>query len=407
MDNAEVLPTYPFRHRTTGGSMQPITTHDLTEILADCASPCISLYQPTHRSHPDNQQDPIRFRNLLKEAEASLHQKYPKREVWSLADKLQVLAGDAGFWNCQLDGLAVFRAPDKFRVFRLQRPVAELVVVAETFHTKPLLGTLQSADRYQVLCLSREAVRLYEGNRYVLDEVELQDVPRTLTEALGEELTESQLRFGSYGGAGGPHSAHGEPSMYHGHGSIKDEIDLDTERFFRAVDRAILEYYSRPSDLPLMLAALAEYHPIFRGVSHNPYLMDDGLQLNPFALTADRLREEAWRALEPRYRERLAKLVERFQAARARDLASDHIEQVAQATVAGRTDTLLVEADREVPGKVDHASGQIRFADLVHPDVDDILDDLAGMTLAMSGRVVVVPAEQMPSESGVAAIFRY
>ena len=29
--------------------------------------PCISLYQPTHRRHPDNQQDPIRFRNLVTE----------------------------------------------------------------------------------------------------------------------------------------------------------------------------------------------------------------------------------------------------------------------------------------------------------------------------------------------------
>ncbi len=31
--------------------------------------PCLSLYQPTHRTHPDKQQDPIRFRNLLKELE--------------------------------------------------------------------------------------------------------------------------------------------------------------------------------------------------------------------------------------------------------------------------------------------------------------------------------------------------
>jgi hypothetical protein len=25
--------------------------------------PCLSLYQPTHRHHPENRQDPIRFRN--------------------------------------------------------------------------------------------------------------------------------------------------------------------------------------------------------------------------------------------------------------------------------------------------------------------------------------------------------
>ena len=41
--------------------------HDhATGILDNAESPWISLYQPTHRTHPDNQQDQIRFRNLLK-----------------------------------------------------------------------------------------------------------------------------------------------------------------------------------------------------------------------------------------------------------------------------------------------------------------------------------------------------
>jgi hypothetical protein len=30
------------------------------------------------------------------------------------------------------------------------------------------------------------------------------------------------------------------PPMRHGHGSKKDEIHIDSERFFRAVDRAVL-----------------------------------------------------------------------------------------------------------------------------------------------------------------------
>ncbi len=52
--------------------MRQITTAHLTELLGDHEPPCISLYQPTHRNHPDNQQDPIRYRNLLREMESSL-----------------------------------------------------------------------------------------------------------------------------------------------------------------------------------------------------------------------------------------------------------------------------------------------------------------------------------------------
>ena len=31
--------------------------------------PCLSLYQPTHRRHPEREQDPIRFRHLVKALE--------------------------------------------------------------------------------------------------------------------------------------------------------------------------------------------------------------------------------------------------------------------------------------------------------------------------------------------------
>src|SRR5690606_32183781 len=110
---------------------------------------------PTHRHHPDNDQDPIRFRNLVKALEASLRQKYAAREARPLMEPFNALAGDRDFWNHTLDGLAVLAAPGLFKVYRLQRPVAEFAVVADSFHTKPLLRVMQSADRYQILGLSR------------------------------------------------------------------------------------------------------------------------------------------------------------------------------------------------------------------------------------------------------------
>ncbi|MGQ0699043.1 MAG: hypothetical protein ACT4PZ_12470 [Panacagrimonas sp.] len=43
-----------------------LTVESLAELTAAQTPPCLSLYQPTHRHRPDNQQDPIRFRNLVK-----------------------------------------------------------------------------------------------------------------------------------------------------------------------------------------------------------------------------------------------------------------------------------------------------------------------------------------------------
>lgn len=389
--------------------MEPLANQQLRNLLRPQESPCLSLYQGTHRRHPENQQDPIRYRNLLKVLEESLQQKYATREVTPLLAPFRALADDADFWNHTLDGLAVLGGPADFHVFRLQRPVGELAIVADSFHTKPLVRILQSAERYQVLALNQRHIKLFEGNRDALDEIELAPgVPHTITEALGEELSDPRLTVSSYGtGPGGPGGQAGSAAMRHGHGGKKDEVDIDRERFFRAIDRALLEHHSRPSGLPLILAALPEHHAAFRSASDNPFLVAEGIMINPDALSAEDLRERAWNVVEPSYRARVAQLVEAFGTARAKDLAAADLSDIAVAAVAGRVATLLVEADRRIPGRMNAEDGGIRLASGGDPEVDDLLDDIAEQVLKAAGEVIVVAAERMPTDTGLAAIYRF
>jgi hypothetical protein len=196
--------------------------------------------------------------------------------------------------------------------------------------------------------------------------------------------------------------------MHHGHGGKEFEVDSDAERFFRAVDRAVLEHHSQPSRLPLILAALPEHHHMFYDVSHNPFLIPECIDIHPDALSSvDELRERAWRLMEPRYLARLAALVEEFGNARSKGLGEDELSQVAKAVVGGRVATLLIEARREVPGRINAGTGDIELDNLSHPEVDDVLDDLGTLSLRMGGQVVIVPAERMPTQTGIAAVYRY
>lgn len=375
----------------------------LAGLASDRKPPFLSLYQRTHRRHPDNQQDPIRFRNLLKELEASLARDYPQAQTRQLLEPFRALADDADFWNHTLDGLAVLGGLDVFHAVRIPQPVPELVVAADTFHTKPLRRFLQSADRYQVLGLSLSKIRLFEGNRHALDEIELKsEVPRTMVEALGEELTNKHQTVASYGGVGG--TSH---RMHHSHGARTDEIDNDAPRFFRAVDRAIDEHYSKTSGLPLILAALPEHHHLFHEVSHNPLLVSEGIRVSPDALSAEDLRGLAWTAMEPRYQERLGHLRDEFHQARSKGLGSDELAQVAEASASGRVGTLLIEAERQIAGRLESATGQVGPADMSDPSVDDLLDDLGELVASKGGSVLVIPAEQMPTDAGLAATYRY
>ncbi len=381
--------------------MEALVNDHLIRLLGAHEPPCLSLYQGTHRRHPENQQDLIRFRNLLKALEESLRHKYATKDVTSWLEPFRALADDADFWNHTLDGLAVFGGTAHFQVFRLQRSVGDLAIVADSFHIKPLVRILQSADRYQVLALNQREARLFEGNRDMLDEIELAPgVPRTITEALGEELSDPRLTVSSYGGAGGA-------GMRHGHGGKKDEVDIDRERFFRAVDRAILAHHSQPAGLPLILAALPEHHAPFHSVSQNPFLVADGIRIDPGALSADQLRENAWRVAEPSFRARVAQLVDAFGAARGKDLASADASDISAAAVSGRVNTLLVEADRRMPGRLNADGGGIHQASGVDPEIDDLLDDIAEAVLKAGGEVIIVPEDQMPTDSGLAAIYRF
>lgn len=379
----------------------------LSQLLAKREAPCLSLYQPTHRSFPERQQDPIRFKHLVRELEDSLKQQGHGDQAKALLKPFQDLMNDPDFWNSNRDGLAVFGATDYFEVFRLQRSVPELAVANDRMHLKPLLRIAQSADRYQILAITLNSVRLFEGNRDGIDEVRLGDgVPKTLEEALGRDLTEKgQTGFPQgYSRA----SERGDPMQVESGGAGRqEEIDRDRERFFREVDRSILEHHSRKSRLPLILAALPEHQFHFRKLSHNDFMLPDGIEGDASLLSHDELRQKSWMVMQPRYMKRLEGFINQYGVSHGQGLATDQLEQIGQATLEGRVATLLVEAERQIPGFVDKQQGKAVAVQDGSATTPDLLDELTIWTLEQGGEVIAVPTERMPTESGAAAIYRY
>src|SRR5690625_3157880 len=383
-----------------------LSFESLTPFLERQEGPCLSLYQATHRSHPDNAQDPIRFKNLVKELEHSLSNTYHKNEYESLLAPFHRLANDEHFWQHTLDGLAILAKKDEFRIFNLQRKAPDFAVVSDSFHIKPLLRQMQTLDRFQVLCLNRHAVQLFEGNRDVLDHIILDDeFPATIEQALGEEREGGSLNVASYrlGAAAATSTA-----MFHGHGGRAEAVEVDTERFFRVVDRSVIEQISNHSDLPLVLVTLPEYQGVFRKISHNKHLLKEGVSIDPSALNVEELRKRVWKMVEPVARQRVEKAISAFKKAHGTGLASDNMQSVVAAILDGRVDTLMVSAEQRIPGRILRDEKRIEVLDDFNaPDAEDVLDDLAEMAFRRSGKLMVLPEEVMPTGTGVAAIYRY
>ncbi len=382
--------------------MYKITNEFPNELISRSKEgPCVSIYQSTERHSLTDKQSIIKFKNALKAVEKSMEEKYSDKEIKEAMKPLLEIQEDRIFWNKAKEGVCVLSAEGETIVYNLKRPVPDLAVVANSFHIKPLIRNFQSADRYHLLGISRDEFQLFEGNRYGFEQVDLgEDVPNTLEEILGKDLTEPHLNVGAYGGVGGT-------PMFHGHGGKKDEVEIDTERFFKYVDRFILNEYSQHERIPLVLVALDEHQGEFKKFSNNPYLLDKGISMNFEALDIGQLRETFWKELEPLYIRKTKELIDRFETSRAQDLGSDDLAQVARASIENRVDTILVEADREINGKLNKETGEIIDGHIENPIFDDLLDDLAEKVLRNNGEVVILPKERMPSDTGVAAIYRF
>lgn len=362
--------------------------------------PLVSIYQTTHRTIFDQKKDLLVFKNLVKEVENALF-KYDVNDATMILKRLNSLNEDKEFWDNNNSGIAIFVSKDKCIVYRLVEEVKELAVVGNSYHVTPLIKAYQFNDTYQLLGLSRDYFTIYQGNRYAFKEMEIdKSVFRTKTEVLGDQLTESYFTHGTYGGAKGP-------SMYHGHKDIQQEIDKDTLKYFRYVDNFVYEQFSKKSKLPLMLVALKEHQGEFRSLTNNPYLISENITISSEAMSIEALHQKTIMVIDEINDKKINKAITEFQNQEARSLGSTDIAQVAKAAFEGRVETLLIEENAHVYGKMDLNSGKIEFMNDLEADNNDILDDLAEMVMLKGGKVLVVSKDKLLSSTGLAAIFRY
>jgi hypothetical protein len=155
------------------------------------------------------------------------------------------------------------------------------------------------------------------------------------------------------------------------------------------------------------LVSLKEYHALFKQVSHNPYLLEQGIDASYESLETEQLTEKALKIIEPIYIEKINNLADSFKTAKANSLGSDDLLQVIKSALENRVRTVLIQENKIISGKIDYNTGKVDLGYIINPDCDDILDDLAELVLKNRGDVMILPEEKMPSDTGVAGIYRY
>jgi hypothetical protein len=388
--------------------MDILNRAELEQLMRKEQQWCVSIYMPTHRTGTEAQQDPIRLKNLLREAEKHLsEQGVGTRAVQKMLEPASVLLQDPNFWQHQSDGLAIFLSSNRVRRYRLPLNFEELVVVTDHFHINPLLPLFTGDGQFYILALSQNEVRLLLGTRHSVSEVDIGQVGGSLAEAIPSLNHQMSLQLHTSGSTSGV-SGSGSVTFHGQGGGSDDSAKNELLRYFRLVSDGLTEFL-RGDRVPLVLAGVEYLLPIYKEANTYPDLIDLVIKGNPDFLSADELHKNAWEIIGPLFQAAQEEALAHYQqlSGQASERVADTLEKIVPAAYHGKVETLFVAAGVQQWGILNPISNEIEIHDPRESSDEPLMDLVAVQTYLKGGTVYVVEPEMVPGGTNVAAVLRY
>ncbi len=335
-----------------------------------------SLYIPTHVRGAEIQQDAIRLKNQIGEADRWLEEAgwSPRRRTDQLREARARLQ-DQEFWRHQSVALGVFvDAEGKATSVALAESTEALAVAADTFHLRPLLSTLQVAV-VSVLVLTEGGVRLYRSSRYGAERVDA-DLPESLQDVNWFVDREKQRQQHP--------DMTGTARSRHGHDASAGR-DEDRRRFLRAVVHALPQV-----DGPLVVLGddnlIARFDREYGGDVCSPDNSGIGHVDDP-----DEVRRSAAAVIADEERSAQLEALDRVGTALGTGGATSRIAEALVAAVEGRLqEVVLHQHAPPIWGRFDPTSLEVSYHEGQELGSVDLLDRLCVHALRTDGEVTVV-----------------
>ncbi len=371
--------------------------------------PSVSIYLPTHRAGNGKAQDPVRLRNLLGSVTEQLQSKGMRpTDSEVLLGRAYELLEDPTFWRDTGDGLAVFVAPGETTVLKLDTVLPEFALANDRFVIRHLLPSIRSQERFWLLALSKNELKLFEGDHAGMSQVPLRATPASFKEAMRFEDADHAFRFRTESGSLPQVGKRG--SVFYGMGGLSDAEKDQVWRYVGMVERGVREA-THESRAPLLLAGVEYIVSAYRAQNTYPNLVETTLFGNADEIPRSRLHAQALELLRPHFEaKRTADLAE-LESRSGSPVVSDDLREIVPAAHEGRVRVLFISASENDWGAYDPESGEVRVAHERGPSDWDLADLAATETILHGGDVhVLQPAEAQeprPAIEPPVAILRY
>lgn len=383
----------------------PLTRDTLRSLIEEAKSPALTITFPTFRSPPDVQQNPVRYKNLLRQAETEIGVYKHKaatafdealNEAWRLVD-------DTIVWEKPLDGVAVFVCPGMVRLEKMSFAPPEAIYVKETFALRPFVPLFAHRRDFLVLAAAFNHVCLYESGGQALKKVEEKSFDQTIDEIIAKTQIESSVNFHTTG----PVKAGRQTAAFHALGESPVDVAEDLRKEFGArIARAVDVVSARRNHPPVVLVAddrlaggiLAHakadlVYTLDTRVSPNEMTESEllGVALDAFASTRDNFQKRRLEEFQANYNDPESQK------------ASVMPPELALAALQGRIQTLFVLPNGVLRGRVNETTGAVTGAG----QRGDLIDDLVRLTLHGQGEVLAVGEKMLPNGAQAGALYRW
>lgn len=373
--------------------MRMLHTNDLPQLLKDQPGPCVSLYLDTTKEGRDPQAIRSKWNGLVKEANDVIKRNFPRHRARFLLEPMREVPEFLSKPPPGTEGMALFRSFTTAGAYPVAEKAPELVTVADTFHLKPLLKLIQDQERYFALALNQRRISLYEGNREGMKLIATFDADYDGDDAKqGSSVKARKIDV--------PRGRDGRDV------TVQFRPVSRVSRFLELTEPHIWTRLHKESS-PLILVGTPFMHRIYRNMNCYPYLSENGVMAS-LPHKRDVIHQRTWPMAERIFIKSEIALCERFFEERTKDKASDDLHEIAKSSVEGRVSSLLVSKGAWKFGLLNRDSGKIELRDPASGGIgDDVLDDIAQEVIIRKGQAHVLPQEAMPTDSPIAAVFRW
>ncbi len=348
------------------------------KLASNVANPSVTISLNTHRTHPDNQQDVILLKNLIKEVVEKLKNTTggPKLidKITDLADSIDV--------NQNLDSLHLFVSDTVNEVIRSPLKVANNnTSVADRFSLKPIIKLLNRTELYYIMVLSQSGVKLYEAtNDAVTGEVQNGVFPIPESPFFLENNTRK---------------------------SDGKRADNQVREYLNQVDKALVELYNT-SDKECVVICTEDNYSRLMQVADKPQIYIGYAAINYNDTAPHNVAKQAWQLVKAQIDKSRADAIEEVSKAVGTGLVYTDLAHIFRAVSEGRGDLLVCNSTYRQLAKV---TGDTTIELLDTQDQndshDDIVSEIALRVIERKGRVVFIDPDMVNGLGDVALKLRY